>query len=335
MTHPAVTSSTPPQRQPVSSLYVAKAIAAFFVVIAHVPLGALKTWIYPWALITVPIFFLISGYFLYASDEVKSANRTWGAIKKIIPSFLSLTLFYWIILLPNHGNTVHSWGQIWHFLAYGQLTTVHLWFLMAMLQAQVIFMFLFRWHLGKYLWLLIPLMLTALIWGKYSFLISAYNGQSLIYVFNSISYALPFMSTGYIIKKYEHKISARYPWGLLSLLALALAIAEQPFLVSLGYNKIQGPYIGSLSAAVLIFIWALQHKSFGAGSWMETIGAKYSGNIYYFHIAVATLIERLLSALGLGEVYALLGSVFVFIGSLIVASIIVRVQDKVGIHLLK
>ena len=201
MATPTVTSFTPSQRKPISSLYVAKALAALLVVIGHIPLGTFKDWVYPLTLSAVPIFFLISGYFLYTPNEEEVARRAWHSIKKIAPILAGLTCFYWIILLPNHGNTVRSWEQIWHFLVYGQLTTVHLWFLMAMLQAQVIFMFLIRWHLGKYLWLLIPLMLTALIWGKYSFLLSAYNGQSLIYVFNSISYALPFMSAGYLLKK--------------------------------------------------------------------------------------------------------------------------------------
>ncbi len=329
------TSPVKSSRPPISSLYVAKAFAALLVVIAHIPLGALKAWIYPWTLIAVPIFFLISGYFLYSPDEAKSTERTWQSLKKTIPIFLGLTLFYWLIVLPNHGNTVHSWEQIQRFLIYGQLTTVHLWFLMAMIQALFILTLVFRWRLGRYIWIFVPLMLTALLGAKYSFLITGGEERELVYVFNSVCYALPFMATGYLIKKYESKIPACFPWALLSFLALALAIAEQPLLLSVGYNKSQGPYIGSLLAAVLIFIWALQHKSFGAGTWAETIGAKYSGNIYYFHIAVATIISKALYATGMGPVYEQLGSALVFVGNIAVAYVIVRLQDKIGIHILK
>lgn len=329
------TSPARSSHPPVSSLYVAKAFAALLVIIAHIPLGALKAWIYPWTLIAVPIFFLISGYFLYSPDKSKSAERTWQSLKKTIPIFLGLTLFYWLMVLPNHGNTVHSWEQIQHFLIYGQLTTVHLWFLMAMIQALFILTLVFRWRLGRYIWIFVPLMLTALLGAKYSFLITGGEERELVYVFNSVCYALPFMVTGYLIKKYESKIPTCFPWALLSFLALALAIAEQPLLLSVGYNKSQGPYIGSLLAAVLIFIWALQHKSFGAGTWAETIGAKYSGNIYYFHIAVATIISKALYAAGMGPVYEQLGSALVFAGSIAVAYVIVRIQDKIGIHILK
>ena len=80
------TSPARSSRPPISSLYVAKAFAALLVVIAHIPLGALKAWIYPWTLIAVPIFFLISGYFLYSLDESKSAERTWQSLKKTYPN---------------------------------------------------------------------------------------------------------------------------------------------------------------------------------------------------------------------------------------------------------
>ena len=70
-------------------------------------------------------------------------------------------------------------------------------------------------------------------------------------------------------------------------------------------------------------------------TWAETIGAKYSGNIYYFHIAMATIISKALYAAGMGPVYEQLGSALVFVGSIAVAYMIVRIQDKIGIHILK
>ena len=207
--------------------------------------------------------------------------------------------------------------------------------LMAMLQAQVIFMFLIRWHLGKYLWLLIPLMLTALIWGKYSFLLSAYNGQSLIYVFNSISYALPFMSAGYLLKKHEDKLPSRLPYALITLLSLIIAIMEQTLLRHVSCNLGDGPYIGSFLFAIALFSISLFHKSFGAGSWAEVIGAKYSGNIYYFHIAVATIIEKGFSQMGIGSLYMKTGAIWVFAGSLLLAYILIKLQNRLGIHILQ
>ena len=178
-------------------------------------------------------------------------------------------------------------------------------------------------------------MLTALIWGKYSFLLSAYNGQSLIYVFNSISYALPFMSAGYLIKKHEDKLPSRLPYVLITLLSLIIAITEQPLLRHVGCNLGDGPYIGSFLFAIALFTTSLFHKSLGSGSWAEVIGAKYSGNIYYFHIAVATIIEKGFSQMGIGPLYMQTGAIWVFAGSLLLAYILIKLQNQLGIHILQ
>ena len=68
---------------------------------------------------------------------------------------------------------------------------------------------------------------------------------------------------------------------------------------------------------------------------MSKIGERYSGNIYYFHIIVATVLERAYSLLGLREVYWSFGSVFVFFVSWALAWVIVRLQERLGIRILR
>ena len=334
MTH-TVTSTTPPQRQPVSSLYLLKCLFAFLVVTCHTPMGIAKEWLHPLAMGAVCVFFLISGYFLYHPDPSKSYQRAKKSIRSVAVIFLIVSLFYWAWLLPNYGNTLTSFNQLWGWLLTGTLTSGHTWYLMAMLQSLLLLEMIFRLRGERYIALLTPLWIFGLLGSQYAFLLTNEGTGDCYNVYTSISYAIPFMSIGYLIAKYEGKLQRYQHWGRLFACSVVTAYVERILLHQTGHDYATGALFGSYLTAVLIFIWALQHKSFGAGSWMETIGAKYSGNIYYFHIAVATLSERLLSALGLVEVYALLGSVFVFIGSLIVALIIVRVQDKVGIHLLK
>ena len=335
MPHPVVTSATPPQRQPVSSLYLLKCLFAFLVVTCHTPMGIAKGWLHPLAMGAVCVFFLISGYFLYHPDPNKSYQRAMKSLRTVVPIFLIVSLFYWAWLLPNYGNALTSFSQLWTWLLTGNLTSGHTWYLMAMLQGLLLLAVIFRLRGERYIWLLTPLCIFGLLGSQYAFLLTDERTRYYYDVYTSISYSIPFMSIGYLIAKYEGKLQRYQHWGGLFACSVVVAYAERILLHQTGHDYATGALFGSYLTAVLIFIWALQHKNFGAGSWMETIGAKYSGNIYYFHIAVATLIVRLLSALGLGEVYAQLGSIFVFIGSLIVSSIIVRVQDKVGIHLLK
>ena len=296
-------------------------------------MGSFREWLYPLTLGAVPIFFMISGYFLYSEDEGKSTQRAWQSIKKILPIFLLVTLFYWVLILPNHGNTITTWEQVLHFLIYGQLTTVHLWFLMAMLQALVVFTLLFRLQLGRFLWLFIPLVVTPLIGAKYSFLVTGGEVQELYYVFNSVCYAFPFMALGYTMKKYEAKLNANL-WSWLLAGSLAFAIAERPLLISIGFGNGDGPFIGSFLFAISLVAWGITHKSTGKGSFLETIGAKYSGCIYYFHIAVATLVGAMVNRFGIPYIYEDAGALIVFLGSLILAYFIIRVQDRLNIHIL-
>ena len=85
------------------------------------------------------------------------------------------------------------------------------------------------------------------------------------YVYTSISYAIPFMSMGYLIAKHESKLQEFHHWGILYALGVALAYGERALLFHAGYDYAAGALFGSFVTAVLIFIWALQHKSFGAG----------------------------------------------------------------------
>ena len=80
----------------------------------------------------------------------------------------------------------------------------------------------------------------------------------------------------------------------------------------------------------------LSHSELGRGTWLETIGAKYSGNIYYFHMAVIIGWKALnpYSPL-LSKVYEYGGALVVFIISLGIAWVVVKVQDKIGYHILK
>ena len=73
------------------------------------------------------------------------------------------------------------------------------------------------------------------------------------------------------------------------------------------------------------FMLILSYKDLGKGTWLETIGAKYSGNIYYFHIAVIIGWKALNEHSPLlQEIYDYAGAFFVFFISLLIAVLIER-----------
>lgn len=298
-------------------------------------MGAVKVMLQPIAMGAVCVFFLISGYFLYSPQAEKSYQRAVKSLRSTVKIFLVVSLFYWAWLLPNNGNLLNSFQKLWSLLLTGSLFSGHTWYLMAMIQGLLVLALVFRLGIQRYIWILTLLCIFGLLGSQYSFLLTDERADYYYYVYTSISYSIPFMSMGYLIAKYESKLQEFRHWGILYALSVALAYGERALLFHAGYDYAAGALFGSFVTAVLIFIWALQHKSFGAGTWAETIGAKYSGNIYYFHIAVATIISKALYAAGMGPVYEQLGSALVFVGSIAVAYVIVRIQDKIGIHILK
>jgi len=298
-------------------------------------MGVAKVMLQPIAMGAVCVFFLISGYFLYSPQAEKSYQRATKSLRSTVKIFLVVSLFYWAWLLPNNGNILNSFHQLGALLLTGSLFSGHTWYLMAMIQGLLVLALVFRLGFQRYIWLLMPLCVFGLLGSQYSFLLTDERADYYYYVYTSISYSIPFMSMGYLIAKHESKLQEFRHWGILYALGVALAYGERALLFHAGYDYAAGALFGSFVTAALIFIWALQHKSFGAGTWAETIGAKYSGNIYYFHIAVATIISKVLSAAGMGPVYEQLGSALVFVGSIAVAYVIVRLQDKIGVHILK
>lgn len=61
--------------QRISSLYVLKAICAFLVVVCHIPFDWAMPFLEPLRRIAVPVFFMITGYFLYYPEQAKFRRR--------------------------------------------------------------------------------------------------------------------------------------------------------------------------------------------------------------------------------------------------------------------
>ena len=301
---------------PISSLYLLKGIAAFLVVACHTPMGSLGRNLEPIKIIAVPLFFLISGYMIYREgsnkgdlDEIKS--RLYKSFIKIIRLVLITNLFYYFWLFPKNGNVIHSFSQLVECILLGNQFTGHLWYLTAFAEALMMFYFLFYiFKTDRFMFFLPPLIITNLLIGRYGFLSGEFIDNLNLY--NLICYALPYLSIGYLIKKYERSILSKSYYTWLILLFTLLSYVEFYGLASiLGENK-EGVFFFSTPLLVSIFITFLKNKTFGKGLIITRWGEIHSGNVYYFHMAIATVVSVLMNKIGLIALYQELGSVFVF-----------------------
>ena len=156
-----------------------------------------------------------------------------------------------------------------------------------------------------------------------------------VFVFNFLTRAVPYIALGYWIHANQCRL-LKYRWLNIYFILLVLMGLEQLVTLYLSNYTASPSLIGLFPIEVALFMLFLSHSELGRGTWLEMIGAKYSGNIYYFHMAVILLWKQLnpYSAL-LSEVYEYGGVLIVFIISLGIAWVMVKMQDKIGYHVLK
>ena len=311
-------SSLSTERQPaaarasVSSLYVLKALLAFFVVTCHAPI------LLPWVNIpglATELFFAITGYFLYSEDLGKIQSRIWKSIKKVIPIMIFLQLLYIPLAPPDWKSPVVLFN--WAFMGIANFDAVHLWYLTSLLYSLITFSLFLRCTKGKYVPWLFLCVLGWMVLGDYRYFIDGKDGS--IYLFNFISRALPFLAMGYWIRANESALLQRR-WLNIYIALWVLACLENLLVYTLSQGQADGGLVEIFPLRFAFFMLILSYKELGQGTWLETIGDKYSGNIYYYHMAVIIGWKALNphSPL-LNQIYDYAGAFVVFFISLLIA----------------
>ena len=316
----------------VSSLYVLKALLAFVVVTCHSPL--VLSWVNIPGFV-VELFFAITGYFLYTADLGKVQSRIWKSVKKVIPIIVILQVFYTLIFPPNIGSiTSEYWRYLqWVFLGFNNYVTGHLWYLSAVLFGLLFFGGYLRIMKGHRVPLLFLLILPWIFIGPYRMLL--FGKPESAFVFNFLTRAVPFLAMGYWVRANEENL-LKYRWINIFFLVLTLMGIECLVTWCLSGYKYAASAIAMFPMPFAAFMLMLSYKSLGQGTWLETIGEKYSGNIYYFHMAVI-IGWKALNAHSplLSEIYEYGGAFIVFFISLGIAWLVVKLQDLIGYHVLK
>lgn len=320
--------------EPVSSLYILKALLAFFVVCCHAPLDL------PW--ISFPglftdLFFTITGYFLYSHDWVASRVRIAKSLKKVLPITIILRLLYEVPMYLVHGVPSLSDYRYWIprvVLGFSFDSTVHLWYLTALVFGLVFFSWYLRRLRGRWISLLFLLILPGVL-IDYPFQRLLFSKTETLFIYNFLTRAVPFLAMGYWIRMHEASL-LRFRWLNIYFLLMVLSAME---MILWGWITHWVYFPSLLSVFPLrfaFFMLCLGNKKLGRGTWLETIGRDYSGNIYYFHMAVIIAWVSLdASSPQLTLIYDKAGALIVFLISLGVAYGIVKLQDRVGYHLFR
>lgn len=309
----------------IPSLYVLKALCAYGVVILHAPIGACTEALRLIAAIAVPIFFMITGYFLFVEDRGQLGYRLNRSIRKIALVVLimqgAMTLIS-LDALPRLG----SWILWFKWLLLGQhyvYTYGHLWYLTALLETLILFRVIYK--LGKEDY--IPFL--SLLWGlkvfmeDYGLLVAPGSLMAL----NAAFYAIPCVAFGYTIGKYRRRFLELPALKSLLLLSFALVYVVH-YLLPDGetWQVLLMPFVRT-GLIVFSFLCALKYSDIGGGTRLEYIGRSLSGNIYYWHGVWIVFTVAVLPS----EIYDVWGAVCVAALSTGFARVVVMLQEKVGV----
>lgn len=281
-----------------SSIYCLKALGAFFVISIH----CYCPWfITPLFRTAVPIFFIISGFFLYRENLDDVLNKSFRTLKKLVWITLSANIFYYIcFFVPYNIVPFESLKSIIGFLVVGHTFGYHLWYLNAYIQVLLVLIVAIKLKILPFLWRGIPLFIIGgLITGKYEFLFPDLPNK-LVISRNFITIGIPCFGIGWLIKKYSLNLAVIGPCHfVLPMILFALSEFECIFLKYYTNKDLIGDYtIITIPLAASIFILFLKYPALGKDSLLELIGKKYSMNIYIFHIFILKILKILNNKIG-------------------------------------
>lgn len=270
-----------------SSLYCLKAFGALCIIFIH---SYNPFYLYPIIRTAVPLFFMISGYFLYSEDSEIAQRKCIKAFKKILWITIYANLFYYISLnIPNDLFPINSLKSVVHLITVGTSLGYQLWYLNAYIQALVVIIIALKFKKISFLWKCIPIFLIlGLMTGKYQFLVP-FLRNSLSLSRNFITMGIPFVGIGWLIRKYGSQLLSKFSSKVIFAFLIIVLILSESEVCYFRFNRIflHGDYvITTIPLVALMLLVAIKYPLLGKNSLVEVIGKKYSLSIYIFHIFV-------------------------------------------------
>ena len=274
-----------------------KAICSFLVVIIHAPFpGVIGMYITALSRISVPIFFMITGFFY--SDVVRR-NKEKYQIKKIFLLFAAANVLALVAGCCQAlvTGSLHSFFKelskvqtFIHFAVWNEpLFGRHIWYLGAILYTLVIVYFVRKANAIRWLTLLTPgLLFLSLILGKYCIVLFGIQ-IPYIYVRNFFFMGLPYFLIGNLLFEHRTLIVDRFTNGLFitCLLLFSLStVVERYLLVTNLVNASNDYYISTPFLACTVFLKFAKLRYEKPGAFVTVlcrIGKRYSTWIYLLH----------------------------------------------------
>lgn len=270
-------------------LQVLKGICVLLVIEIHAPSAWHGVLLYIMR-IAVPLFFMITGYFLLDSQGVLQPQKLKRSIGKLASIYLWAQLLYICIMIVwrvvNHEpHKLLIPLTDWYGMFLGGWWSAHLWYLMAAVQAMAVMFVLLRFNGARWImWLAVAGLITGV---SLPWLWQTLEG---IYVArNSMTVALPCMVIGMTVRRNEHRLQrlTKAAWGVVVVLLLAAACIEISLIENHNPHLVNGINVFAMTVPLSAAVFAATLR-WGYTGWLsplEILGRRHSLNVYIIHVA--------------------------------------------------
>ena len=278
-----------------------KYFLSFLVILIHVTQKDYD--FHPLFRLAVPMFFLISGYFLYASDKETALHNAKRFIPRTLKYFLIGFGFYIVfdfIMCYVNGNGVGYYFTtlfykdfLLEFIFLNQpitYTGAQLWFLIALLVLSVVHWLAVKFDLTKYYKFAIPVGFAIyFFFAGYMYLFQE-TDMPIYYTRNAWFMGLPLFALGYLLAKVDLHKRSWYKY-----VYLAVGVGAFFFQIIEARLAVMEMYISGVISAVMLLAFFLGLKKSRSDFYYRWFGKDGPFYIYILHMAVSEVLSKLAS----------------------------------------
>ena len=276
-----------------------KYFLSFLVILIHVTQKEYD--FHPLFRLAVPMFFLISGYFLYHPDKNRQLAKARGFIPRTLKYFIIGFGFYIVFdfimcYVDGHGvgyyfTTLFYKDFLLEFVFLNQpitYTGAQLWFLIALLVLSVVHWAAVKFDLTKYYKFAIPVCFAIyFFFAGYMYLFQE-TDMPLRYTRNAWFMGFPMFALGFLLAKVDfHK----RPWY--KYIYLAVGAAAFFFQITEARLAVMEMYLSGVISAVMLLEFFLGLKKTRCDFYYDWFGKDGPFYVYILHMAVFEISKKL------------------------------------------
>lgn len=266
------------------ALNVFKGLACILVVFIHITFpGVCGDAVSRIAAVSVPFFFMVSGFFSFESSGETLLRRA----KKIFYIFVVSAVIYLLYGLVTNLNEINVWASnifgiknIVKFFALNRcLFASHLWFLPALVYVYIIAIIVKRFNLRKLMYFCIPILFIGRMAALY--IIEKYSPTAFNYADNFALTGLPYFYLGmFLHERTDFFIYRAKKWLVVSFVTFEIVNV----FLSIVFNVIVAQPFVALAAGS-IFCFGVLNPEMKCKT-LEFVGDKLSLYVYVIHVLV-------------------------------------------------